>query len=104
MCGLASCGNLEVAAKKLVRPLPSLRYIFITTSRYLLIHGDGESANGGAAGSGFSSEANERREVIRAWRVAEHSTSVGARGTQDSDELPILVLVELHKDVAETII
>ena len=79
LCGPASDFNLEAAAEKLVRPLPSLGYIFLTTSGCLSTHGYGESASGGAAGSGSSSDASERREVVRAWRVEEYSP--GAWGT-----------------------
>ena len=97
LCGPAPSDAGHEAAAALARPLPSLRYVFLTTSAYLPSAAGPESKTCGV---------RERREVSKAWRVAGHGT--GARGTQDldADGGPVrgLELVELHEDVAETIV
>ncbi|KAI1786259.1 hypothetical protein LXA43DRAFT_898325 [Ganoderma leucocontextum] len=94
----------EGSAVALDHSLPALQYVFLTTSGYLLIDiaTDDESTGGASRGS-ESSKTREREQwqVAMAWHVAEHGHGDGASGTQGGGEL---VLVELHDDVAETII
>ncbi|KAI1789261.1 hypothetical protein LXA43DRAFT_1096549 [Ganoderma leucocontextum] len=82
--------DFEKTAVLLVRPLPSLRYVFLTTSGYLADRRDTSSA------PRRFWKAFERWYTPRAWRVA-------ARGTGSIQEGEP-VLIELHEDVAETII
>ena len=100
LCGVGAV-DPEAATATLVRELPSVRYIFLTTSAYL------PTANNGSAAGSRSSKTrarSERRQVARAWRVAERTTSTNT-STQLEDGGPAAVLlVELHGDVAETII
>ena len=77
-------------AAALVRVLPSLQYVFLRTSGSLTKR----ERNLGVAPPWRATLWQERWDVSRAWRVdvAEHRSG-GARG-----------LVELHGDVAETIV
>ncbi|KAM5543599.1 hypothetical protein V8D89_002850 [Ganoderma adspersum] len=75
----------EETAGSLVRALPSWQYVFLTATGNLKL-----------PMSMFS--VHERWHAAHAWRVAEPPTD----GTKDKDGWP--VLVELHEEVAETII
>ena len=73
-------------AVELVRPLPSLQYVFVATSGSI-------AAWRGNDDPRAQWEAEERWHVSRAWRVAEHACGAGQPR-----------LVELDNDVAETLI
>ncbi|PIL29925.1 hypothetical protein GSI_07835 [Ganoderma sinense ZZ0214-1] len=85
-------------AAALVRALPASKYVFLTT--YGSFVERGEAAR--------SWRAYERWDASRAWRVADDSDEpgMGADGVQVQDGASICAgrLVELHSDVADTII
>ncbi|PIL30084.1 hypothetical protein GSI_07661 [Ganoderma sinense ZZ0214-1] len=99
-------------ADALVRTLPSLQYVFLTTCGSLVDRGENKSNSGRP-----SLREHERWNVGRAWRVANadlgqpqgtrKSTTTLPRtdGIRDEDEDPPRGrLVELHSDVSDTII
>ena len=77
----------------LARSLPPLRYLFLTTSGYLAERDDDSE-------SGRFWKLNERWWIDRAWRIA--NPEPVPTGSEGAPAEP--VLVDLDKDVAETIV
>ncbi len=83
----ASAFDFAGTAALLARPLPSLQYIFLTTSGYLT-----ERDNGLLFWRPY-----DRWYVDRAWRIANPRVGSGSEHEREP------VLMDLHEDVAETI-
>lgn len=83
--------DFEGAADSLVRSLPSIRHVFLTISGFLSNWAETDDSED----PGFW-QPSERWYVDRGWRISKSEAEGGQPGGQG--------LVELHSDVAETII
>ena len=84
----ASTFDFPGTASRLALPLPSLQYLFLTTSGYI------SERKGSSVSDPL--EVNEQWRGGRAWRIADPT---GMESAHDGER----VLVDLHEDVAGTI-